>query len=129
VLPLGSVNPQFPEPTPSTSDSLTFEGVGSQFRHDYSHRRHRRVVGRLRRGSEPVGRPAPDGRVAIAGGAATLNRYLSLGAIDELRLHVVPITLGAGERVFDAVGGLTFDIDGIRPTEHVAHMTLRSARR
>jgi len=50
-------------------------------------------------------RAAGDGRLAIAGGAATLNQYLSLGAIDELRLHVVPITLGAGERVFDGVGG------------------------
>jgi dihydrofolate reductase len=31
-------------------------------------------------------RAAGDGRLAIAGGAATLNQYLSLGAIDELRL-------------------------------------------
>ncbi|HYP91780.1 MAG TPA: dihydrofolate reductase family protein [Mycobacterium sp.] len=70
-------------------------------------------------------RAAGDGRLAIAGGAATLNQYLSLGAIDELRLHVVPITLGAGERVFDGLGGLTFGIDRIRPTGHVVHMTLR----
>jgi dihydrofolate reductase len=62
---------------------------------------------------------AGDGRVAIAGGAAPLNQYLSLGAIDEVRLHVVPITLGAGERVFDGVTGLTFDIGHVRPTEHV----------
>jgi dihydrofolate reductase len=68
---------------------------------------------------------AGDGRVAIAGGAATINQYLSLGAIDELRLHVVPITLGAGERVFDGVGGLTFDFGRVRPTEHVVHVTLR----
>ena len=70
-------------------------------------------------------RVAGDGRVAIAGGAATLNQYLSLGAVDELRLHIVPITLGAGERVFDGVAGLTFDIGRVRPTEHVVHMTLR----
>jgi dihydrofolate reductase len=68
---------------------------------------------------------AGDGRVAIAGGAATLNQYLSLGAVDELRLHVVPITLGAGERVFDGVTGLTFDIGHVRPTVHVVHVTLR----
>jgi len=74
-------------------------------------------------------RTAGDGRVAIAGGAATLNRYLSLGAIDELRLHVVPITLGAGERVFDGVTGLTFDIGHGRPTEHVVHVTLRPSGR
>jgi dihydrofolate reductase len=72
-------------------------------------------------------RAAGDGQVAIAGGAATLNQYLSLGAIDELRLHVVPITLGAGERVFDGVTGLTFDIGHARPTEHVVHVTLRPA--
>jgi dihydrofolate reductase len=67
-------------------------------------------------------RAAGDERVAIAGGSATLNQYLSLGAIDGLRLYFVPITLGAGERVF---GGLTFDIDRIRPTGHVVHVTLR----
>ena len=38
---------------------------------------------------------------------------------------LVPITLGAGERVFDGVGGLTFGIDRIRPTGQVVHMTLR----
>ncbi|MDT5281273.1 MAG: hypothetical protein QOJ20_2468, partial [Mycobacterium sp.] len=74
-------------------------------------------------------RAAGDGRVAIAGGAATVNQYLSLGAIDELRLHVVPITLGAGERVFDAVTGLTFDSGHVRPTEGVVLVTLRPAGR
>jgi dihydrofolate reductase len=63
--------------------------------------------------------------VAIAGGAATLNQYPSRGAVDELRLHVVPITLGAGERVFDGVGGLRLDIDRVRPTEQLVHVTLR----
>jgi dihydrofolate reductase len=56
---------------------------------------------------------------------ATINQYLSLGAIDELRLHIVPITLGAGERIFDGVRGLTLDIGGVRPTDHVVHVTLR----
>jgi dihydrofolate reductase len=68
---------------------------------------------------------AGDSWVSIAGGAATLNQYLALGAVDELRLHVVPITLGAGERVFDGVGGLTFDYASVRPTDHVVHVTLR----
>ena len=46
---------------------------------------------------------AGDGSVAIAGGAATVNQYLAAGAIDELRLHVVPLILGAGERLFEGV--------------------------
>jgi dihydrofolate reductase len=68
---------------------------------------------------------AGDRRVSIAGGPATLNQYLALGAVDELRLHTVPITLGAGARVFDGVAGQTFDIVSVRPTEHVVHTTLR----
>jgi dihydrofolate reductase len=39
--------------------------------------------------------------VAIAGGAATVNHYLAAGLIDELRLHLVPVLLGAGERLLD----------------------------
>jgi dihydrofolate reductase len=74
-------------------------------------------------------RAAEAGRAAIAGGAATLNEYLSLGVIDELRLHVVPITLGAGERVFDGVTGLTFDFGHVRLTEHVVHVTPRPSGR
>jgi dihydrofolate reductase len=35
----------------------------------------------------------------------------------------------AGERVFDGVTGLTFDIGHVRPTEHVVHVTLRPSGR
>lgn len=44
---------------------------------------------------------AGDADIAIAGGAQTVNQYLSAGLIAELRLHVVPVVLGAGERLFD----------------------------
>ena len=42
--------------------------------------------------------------VAIAGGASAVNQYLAAGLLDELYLHIVPIVLGAGERLFDDVG-------------------------
>src|SRR5436305_14313317 len=41
--------------------------------------------------------------VDIAGGASTVRQALSAGAIDELVLDVVPVLLGAGERLFDEV--------------------------
>ena len=42
--------------------------------------------------------------VGIAGGANTVNQALAAGALDELFLHVIPITLGAGQRLFEGVG-------------------------
>jgi dihydrofolate reductase len=59
---------------------------------------------------------AGGGHVAIAGGAATLNQYLSLGAVDELRLHVVPLTLGAGERIFDGSVARSTPFASVRPS-------------
>jgi dihydrofolate reductase len=41
--------------------------------------------------------------VEIAGGARTINAYLQADAIDELHLHISPLLLGAGERLFDGV--------------------------
>jgi dihydrofolate reductase len=41
--------------------------------------------------------------VAVAGGASTVNQCLTAGLIDLLHLHVVPLTLGAGERLFEGV--------------------------
>jgi dihydrofolate reductase len=42
--------------------------------------------------------------VYIGGGPKTINQYLAAGLVDELDLHVVPIILGGGERLFDGVG-------------------------
>jgi len=44
---------------------------------------------------------ASDGDVAIQCGATTVNQYLAAGLVDELRLHIVPFTLGAGTRLFE----------------------------
>src|SRR5918994_679203 len=42
--------------------------------------------------------------VFIGGGAEVINQYLAAGSVDELELHVVPVILGGGERLFDGVG-------------------------
>ncbi|HEY2042874.1 MAG TPA: dihydrofolate reductase family protein [Jatrophihabitans sp.] len=46
---------------------------------------------------------ADDKRVEIAGGASTVNAYLHAGMIDELHMHISPVLLGTGERLFDGV--------------------------
>jgi dihydrofolate reductase len=42
--------------------------------------------------------------VAIAGGASAVRQYLAAGILDELYLHIVPVVMGAGERLFEDVG-------------------------
>jgi dihydrofolate reductase len=45
-----------------------------------------------------------DKDVFIGGGAQVINEYLAAGLLDELEVHVVPILLGGGERLFEGVG-------------------------
>lgn len=42
--------------------------------------------------------------IALAGGASASSQYLAAGLVDEMAIHLSPILLGAGERLFDGVG-------------------------
>lgn len=66
--------------------------------------------------------------VSVAGGAQTARQYLSAGLIDELRLHIAPITLGGGERLLDGVGNLTLEPTEVRGTSLVTHVRYRVTR-
>jgi dihydrofolate reductase len=66
---------------------------------------------------------AGDRNVAIAGGAATVNQYLAAGLIDELRLHVTPVVVGRGERLFAGVGHTSLRLLSSRCTPEVNHLT------
>ena len=66
--------------------------------------------------------------VAIAGGAQTVRQYLSAGLIDELRLHIAPIVLGAGERLLDGVANLKLEPTEVSGTSLVTHVRYRVTR-
>jgi dihydrofolate reductase len=68
---------------------------------------------------------AGDRDVSIAGGAATINQYLAAGLIDELRLHVAPVILGAGERLFAGVSDVDLEHVRTRANDLVTHITYR----
>ncbi|MFC9335466.1 dihydrofolate reductase family protein [Arthrobacter sp. NPDC057009] len=68
---------------------------------------------------------AGDGDVAISGGAATINQYLAAGLIDELRVHIAPLTFGAGTRLFDGVPPLKLEQISSRAASLVTHVTYR----
>lgn len=72
---------------------------------------------------------AGDKDVFVGGGAAIINQFLAAGLLDELELHVAPIILGGGERLFAGVGP-DVKLEQIRVIEApgVAHLKYRVVR-
>src|SRR5262249_23807222 len=68
-------------------------------------------------------RAAGDRDVAIAGGAATVNHCLAAGLIDEIRTHIAPVTVGAGERLFASVPPLSLEIIAVRGASLATHIS------
>jgi dihydrofolate reductase len=68
--------------------------------------------------------------VALAGGANVAQQYLKAGLVDELQLHIVPVLLGSGARLFDNLEGATVELECTSVVEApgVTHLTYRIAR-
>ncbi|HEV3000858.1 MAG TPA: dihydrofolate reductase family protein [Solirubrobacteraceae bacterium] len=71
---------------------------------------------------------AGGGRVAIAGGASTVQQYLAAGLLDELHLHVVPVLLGGGTRLLENVGDPTLEPVKVVASPRVTHVKYRVVR-
>jgi dihydrofolate reductase len=66
--------------------------------------------------------------VKIMGGANTVNQYLAAGLIDELWLHIVPVTIGAGTRLFEGVPNLKLEpieVSGTNTVTHIRYKVLK----
>jgi dihydrofolate reductase len=66
----------------------------------------------VERAVELAGDAAGGKDVAVAGGGEFLRQVLTAGLLDQLDLHIAPVLLGDGQRLFDAGLGLGAD-DGI----------------
>jgi len=72
---------------------------------------------------------AADGRdVLLGGGANVVQQYLAAGLVDGFELHIVPILLGAGERLFENVGDLELDQARAIEAPKVTHVKYRVVR-
>jgi dihydrofolate reductase len=73
---------------------------------------------------------AGDQDIRLGGGAATVRAYLRAGLVDEMHLPVVPLLLGAGERVFDDLGDAVERSSSIEvtPGEGATHFVLTRTR-
>lgn len=56
-------------------------------------------------------------RAVMVHGAGAAQALLRGGELDELELHVVPVLLGAGRRLFDNLTGLTTELELLRQLE------------
>ena len=66
--------------------------------------------------------------VKIMGGANTVNQYLAVGLIDELWLHIAPVTIGEGTRLFEGVPTLKLEpieVSGTRMVTHIRYNVLK----
>jgi dihydrofolate reductase len=65
---------------------------------------------------------AGDDKISIAGGASTINQYLAAGHVEQLHLHISPVLLGRGERLFDGVPDLKLTPLEVQGTPRVTHV-------
>jgi dihydrofolate reductase len=63
--------------------------------------------------------------VSLGGGADTVQQYLRAGLVDELEIHVVPLLLGSGVRLFDDLNGgpVGYELVELAASRAVAHYT------
>lgn len=70
---------------------------------------------------------ARDKDVLVAGGANAVQQYLKAGVLDEIRLHLIPVLLGSGTRLFDQPGAGPIELESIKVIDApgVTHLRFR----
>jgi dihydrofolate reductase len=70
---------------------------------------------------------AGDKDILIAGGANTVRQFLEAGLLDELQIHLAPVLLGDGVRLFDRVDPEPVELEVTRVinSPRVTHLRYR----
>jgi dihydrofolate reductase len=65
--------------------------------------------------------------VLVAGGADTIDQALAARLVDELQLHVAPVLLGGGTRLFEGLGAERprLELVSVRESPHASHLRYR----
>jgi dihydrofolate reductase len=86
------------------------------------------VTDGIRSAIERARAAAGDKNVAIAGGGTLVRQVIALGLLDQLELHIVPVILGDGMRLFDQrleldpFEGIELTPDRVTATDDVTHI-------
>jgi dihydrofolate reductase len=72
-------------------------------------------------------RAAAGDRAVMVHGAGAAQSLLRAGLLDEMEIHLVPVLLGDGRRLFDALGPDHIELDLVRrlPARDVTHLRYR----
>lgn len=87
------------------------------------------VTGGIEAALELARRAAGDRDVSLAGGANVARQYLKAGLVDEMEINLVPVLLGAGERLFEGVGDDLHGLELVRTVAAPKVTHLKFARR
>jgi dihydrofolate reductase len=70
---------------------------------------------------------AGDKNVSVGGGANTIQQFLRAGFLDEIQIHITPVLLGGGVRLFDDLGSEHVELETTRVIESpdVTHLRFR----
>lgn len=70
---------------------------------------------------------AGDRNVAVGGGASIAQQCLKAGLVDEIQVHLVPVLLGEGIRLFEHLGAEQIELARIRVIDApgVTHLMYR----
>lgn len=70
---------------------------------------------------------AGDKNVSIGGGARTVQQFLAAGVVEEMQIHLAPVLLRHGVRLFENVGTPLPELEPIRVREssHATHIRYR----
>jgi dihydrofolate reductase len=73
---------------------------------------------------------AGDKNVALGGGANTIQQFMNAGLIDEMQIHIAPLLLGGGVRLFDQLSTKQLGLEKTRVIDSplVTHLKFRIVR-
>ncbi|MFD6952947.1 DNA-binding protein [Nocardiopsis sp. TSRI0078] len=87
------------------------------------------VTGGISSAISQAAKTAGDKEVVIMGGADVAGQALALGAVDELRVHLSPVLMGSGTRLFDHITEQTLlTQQNAVVTPYATHLTYRVDR-
>jgi dihydrofolate reductase len=82
------------------------------------------VAGGIGSALEQARAAAGDKDVLVSGGGSAVQQYLAAGLLDEIQIHVAPLLLGDGVRLFDHAAG-ELELERVIASPAVTHLRYR----